>query len=128
MGTMFGTLILVALALAVFLAPRTRPSVPECVVVEEAGVRHMRADGTVEYVAWRNLVAVEIVTTDDGPIVEDVFFLLHARDGGGCVVPHALSDELLPRLQALPGFDNVQVIRAMGSTQNARFVCWRAAS
>jgi hypothetical protein len=28
-------------------------------------------------------------------------------------------------LQELPGFDNEQVIAAMCSTKNARFLCWR---
>jgi hypothetical protein len=35
--------------------------------------------------------------------------------------------ELLVRLQQLPGFDNGVVIKAMGSTGDARFVCWKRA-
>jgi hypothetical protein len=67
--------------------------------------------------------------TDEGPFVDDVFFLLLGNDGKGCCVPPGAegSGPLLDRLQALPGFDNGKVIEAMGSTGNARFVCWRKA-
>ena len=34
-------------------------------------------------------------------------------------------NELLSRLQQLPGFDNEAVIKAMGSTNNAKFLCWK---
>jgi hypothetical protein len=33
--------------------------------------------------------------------------------------------DLLQALQKLPGFDHQAVIAAMGSTSNAKFVCWR---
>jgi hypothetical protein len=39
----------------------------------------------------------------------------------------AESGALLERLQRLPDFDNGKVIEAMGSTGNARFVCWKKA-
>jgi hypothetical protein len=98
------------------------------VVVDERGVTCRRPGGTVEAVAWADLRAVEILTTDEGPWSEDVFWVLHGR-GGGCVVPQEAegSNALLERLQQLPGFDNAAVIRAMGSTENARFPCWKAA-
>ena len=35
------------------------------------------------------------------------------------------SDKLLEVLQKLPGFDNEVVIKAMGSAENAKFVCWK---
>ena len=36
--------------------------------------------------------------------------------------------ELLTRLQQLPGFDNGAVIKAMGSTKNDKFLCWKRSS
>lgn len=74
------------------------------------------------------LAEVRIVTTDDGPFEADVLWLLIPLDGPPLHIPNdALGAEaLLPALQALPGFDNAAVVRAMGSTTPATFTIWRA--
>jgi hypothetical protein len=75
-----------------------------------------------------DLEEVGIVTTDEGPFKEDVFFLLLAADRkSGCVVPQSCdgAKELLERLQKLSDFDNQAVIDAMCSMSNARFLCWK---
>lgn len=89
-------------------------------------VRCQRADGTTEEVSWDELVAVEILTTDAGPFVCDVFFVLHGRERG-CVVPQEAEGctELLERLQKLPRFNNQAVIDAMSCATNARFRAWQ---
>lgn len=94
--------------------------------IDDLGVRRTLGDGRVESITWAELVRVEVLTTDEGPYAQDFFFLLFAGDGQGCVVPNDQSQGLLPRLQALPGFDNTVLVSACGSTQNARFVCWVA--
>jgi hypothetical protein len=97
------------------------------VVVDQVGVRRRLPDGREEAVRWDDLVEVAIRTTPDGPWLEDVFFLLTSRDGGGCAVPHgeAVDRDLLRWLQALRGFDNEKVVEAMGCAEDAVFVCWR---
>ena len=99
------------------------------VEMDEYGVTRYLSDGTKEYVAWDDLAEVEIVTTADGPFIEDVFFILKGRSGSGCVVPHGLACDvkLLERLQRLPGFRNEMVIKAMCCTDEDRFSCWNAA-
>jgi hypothetical protein len=80
-----------------------------------------------EAVAWADLIWVRVYTTSAGPAVEDVYFALGGADGKGCLVAHdlAVRSKLLDVLQArLPGFDNEQVIRAMGSTSDAYFTVW----
>jgi hypothetical protein len=80
-----------------------------------------------EAVAWADLVWVRVYTTGAGPAVEDVFFALGGADGKGCLVAHdlAVRSNLLAVLQErLPGFDNDQVLRAMGSTSDAYFTVW----
>jgi len=93
---------------------------------DDVGVHRRLSDGAMEEVAWANLVRVEILTTDEGPAVDDLFWVLHGANGTGCVVPSEAvpGDALLVRLQALPGFDNEAVIRAMSETGNARFLAW----
>ncbi len=82
-------------------------------------------DGRVESVSWNELQEVAIITTDEGPLVDDVFWVLSGV-GKGCAVPSESDGmkELLARLQELPGFNNESVIRAMGSTSNSKFICW----
>ena len=96
------------------------------VTMTNEGVSCTRPDGRVESVKWSDLNLVAIVTTDDGPFSPDVFLLLTGEESG-CAIPLGGSgaDELLKKLQALPGFDNSAVIKAMCSTDNNRFICWR---
>ena len=97
------------------------------VTVDDTSVQRRLSDGTVERVAWAHLVEVSIMTTDEGPLNEDVYIALAAADGSGCLIPQGApeSQALLERLQKLPGFDNERFIQAMQSTSRARFVCWR---
>ena len=94
--------------------------------VDDVGVTRLLGDG-FERVRWDELVEVKIVTTSEGPFLEDVFFVLVGAHGNGCVVAQSLMDEvgLLARLQQLPGFDNEAVIDAMKCTDDGEFVCWR---
>jgi len=84
-----------------------------------------RPDGSIECVRWDDLQKVSVLTTSDGPLVTDVFWLLHGEQGG-CAIPQGATgdSELLERLQRLPGFDNKTFIDAMGSTEEAMFTCW----
>ena len=98
------------------------------VELSDEGVRRRTGRGETEEVRWTELIAVEVVTTDDGPAAEDVFFVLHGS-AGGCVVPQGQMPEgLLERLQALPGFDNEVLIEAMASVDHATFTCWTGRS
>jgi hypothetical protein len=95
---------------------------------DDTTIRRRPARGKVESITWDELASIDIVTTDEGPHLDDVFWVLGDRDGSrGCaIVGDAVGFEaLLPRLQALPGFDNGAVIQAMGSTSNARVAVWR---
>lgn len=109
------------------LRERGLPGGARAVCISDDGVTRDLGGGKREHVAWADLQAVEIITTAGGPYAEDVFWVLSGSEGG-CLVPG--SDPgisgLLERVQALPGFDNEQVIRAMGSTGDARFPCWAA--
>jgi hypothetical protein len=80
----------------------------------------------MEVVYWDDLVEISIITTDEGPFVDDVFWILSGSTSG-CLAPSEAegTKELLSKLQQLPGFDNEAAIRAMGSTSNAKFLCWQ---
>ena len=105
--------------------PSLQPESQYVVRMSESEVSCTHPDGTTESVAWDALQRIEIVTTDTGPFLMDVFWVL---DGGdrGCVVPQGATGdrELLGRLQELPGFRNDAVISAMACTNNQRFLVW----
>jgi hypothetical protein len=101
-----------------------------CVVqLSETGVSSTNPNGRIDTVEWHDLNSVEIVTTDKGPFFPDVFWLLNGSRTK-CVIPQGATGEteLLNRLQKLPGFRNEALIKAMQSTDNARFLCWQRAS
>jgi hypothetical protein len=96
------------------------------VELSDTGVTYHRPDGISRTVLWDDLRAVLIETTDEGPFVEDVWWILIDSDGH-CIIPQGAEPEgeLLGRLQQLPGFNNDAVIAAMGSVENQQFVCWQ---
>jgi hypothetical protein len=106
-----------------FFSSRTRRN---RVVFDDQGVCRTMSDGTTETVTWDELREVAIVTNDEGPFADDVYWVLSGATRG-CAVPSGAEGmkELLPRLQALPGFDNRVVVEAMGSAADAKFVCWK---
>jgi len=86
-----------------------------------------RPDGLTERVAWDELQAFIVETTDDGPWAPDVFWVLAGSTTSRCIIPQGATGDkaLLERLQKLPGFNNEEFIRAMGSTSNEKFLCWK---
>lgn len=92
---------------------------------EPEGIVTNRDSPSEERIRWEHLVEVRIVTTDEGPLLEDVFWLLLDANEKGIVIPGADIAPLLSTLQKLPRFDNEAVIRAAASTDNASFVAWR---
>ena len=118
---------LASIAFLIFLEPRLRKQARETVQVDENGV--LRVDGPVrEQIKWDEVVEIRIITTDEGPFREDVFFALVGTNGKGCLVPHdaAARTKLLEELQVrFAGLDNVTLIKAMGSTSNDNFLVWK---
>jgi hypothetical protein len=96
------------------------------VTVSDACVTCQRPAGEVDRVAWDDLKTVIVKTTDEGPLLPDVFWLL-AGEKSSCLIPQGATGEksLLEKLQALPNFDHEALARAMCSTDNREFVCWQ---
>ncbi|MCG6154301.1 hypothetical protein [Rubinisphaera margarita] len=106
--------------------PQLIPESQYIVDISDIDVRCSRPDGTIESISWNDLQLVEIHTTDEGPFLPDVFWVLHGSDGG-CIIPQGATGEakLLESLQALPQFRDEAMIDAMSSAENNRFVCWQ---
>jgi len=110
----------------IYIEPRLRKPEKETVQVDGEGV--LRVDGDVnEKIYWKDVKEIRIITTDEGPYVEDVFFVLEGNEGSGCLVPHdaAVRTNLLEELQTrFPELDDELVIKAMGCTSNNSFLLW----
>lgn len=113
--------------------PEGKGLYPEClfvVTVSDSEIVNKCPDGSIERVAVGDLKEVAIETNTSGPWGADVWWLLTgSTPEAGCAYPGGATGEqnVLKWLNGLPGFDDKVVIQAMGSTSNARFVCWRAA-
>jgi len=113
---------------SLLIAPRGDRVCSEQLTIDDVGISRT-ARRFREYVAWDDITRVRIMTTDRGPELEDVFFIVDGRSGQGCVIPHdlAVRGGLLEALQSrLEGLDNTAVIEAMGSIENRVFTIWEA--
>jgi hypothetical protein len=117
------------LAVVFLLLPNVGSRQREFVQVDEDGVA-VETKAGIERVRWADLSKVRILTTNEGPWVEDVYFLLETQGGKGCAVPHgaAVRTRLLEELQSrLPGVRDEKVIEAMSCTDNSSFTIWERA-
>ncbi|MEW9534390.1 hypothetical protein [Microbispora sp. NPDC049125] len=102
------------------------------VYVTEEGVTRHYADGSVEALAWEDVVEVRVggQTPHDEPSDEpgDVLIVLLDRDGEGCVVPRSATDaSFLARLRYLPDFDLDRLSTAVDrAADDGYVVVWRS--
>jgi len=85
--------------------------------------------GESSSVCLSGLDEVAVITTDEGPFVEDVFWALRTRERE-VLVPQgvAVFDSLFDVFIKWPGFDEQPFIKAMCCARNGKFVCWRRVS
>lgn len=95
-------------------------------------VRHLSSNstgitvGSAEHYPWAALREIRVETTAAGPHDDDFFVVLELDGRARPVrIPEPLVQRVLSDLQGLPGFDNDQFLRAIGSTSKATFLCWR---
>lgn len=107
--------------------PPLQPESQFIVRLSDSEVVCEHPDGQTERVAWEELQEFLIVTTDEGPCIPDVFWVLEGSPTSRCVIPQGATGDkaLLARLQELPGFDNTAFLHAMSSTENDTFLCWK---
>lgn len=72
------------------------------------------------------LTRIDIIVSTDWGAAPDIFWTLQHRDGPDLSIPARAEggENLADAFAALPGFDYQKVIRAMGTTGDARFLIW----
>ena len=102
-----------------------KPRLQDNVHMNDEEIVREISDGTTERVRWDELRKVTIITTDQGPFLEDVFFILESSNSGALITHDwATKIQLLEQLEKLPNFNFEQVIKAMTCTDNNSFLCW----
>ena len=78
-------------------------------------------------VLWNELTKIDVLTTDDGPAVCDVIFMLYGTNGNGVAIPQDRPESkvVVDKILNLPGFDYECFINAMGSADNQLFHVWK---
>lgn len=107
------------------LRPPESPFWCKAVRIDDSGLTALSGRGPELRLKFDDIQRVAIRTTDEGPGVEDVYWVLATRDQM-CLIPHGVEGEsdLFDRLLKLPNFDNQAMIAAMTCTENAEFECW----
>lgn len=98
------------------------------VLADELGFRATDPTGKTAFAPRADLTLVAIATNDSGPWGADVWWLMYGADGQlACGFPQGATGEkhVVRALMALPGFDQREMIKAMGCTSNANFIVWR---
>jgi hypothetical protein len=96
--------------------------------ITDEGVLRRLGRGNSEYVRWKDLREVTLVSTQGMNVAEDYFYVLAGTGNSGVLVGQNLAakHDLLSHLAKLPGFDHRGIAMAMGATGNQRFLLWRA--
>jgi len=126
---LFGVCALIFIAQP-WMRERASRKVKERVEFDDQEIRRFLPGGKRESIRWDELHEIGIVTTDEGPGVDDVFWLfLNADRSRGCAVSNDAEGfaALLQRIQQLPDFNNEAVVMAMGSAVDNKFVVWQKA-
>ena len=107
-------------------AGKLMPESLSVVSMDELQVTCHHPEREPQAVPWSKLNQVAILTTDQGPMLCDVYWHL-IGDKSECLIPQGATGELelIAALQKLPGFDHDKAIAAMCCTDNRTFVCWK---
>ncbi len=79
---------------------------------------------------WLDVSEVEIITTDEGPWREDLYWVISFKNSRECIVIPQLAEGGNSMLEAIPKIlgepDWMMATEAMGSCVNNRFLIWSA--
>lgn len=99
---------------------------PGVIEVTERQLSYFAAEGGVRF-SLDDVIRIEIVTTDSGPISDDMFWLFALNDQSLLRIPASAEGAgvLIDMLAGFPGTNYDAVIRASGSTARDRFLIWQ---
>lgn len=101
------------------------PVGPDITITEEEIICKF-SSGQVDHIRWNNVAKVQVLTTDEGPYVCDVFYILTDTAGKGVAIPQDKpeSGTIIEKITRWPGFQHEEMVLAMGSTEVKWFTVW----
>ena len=105
---------------------RLLPESRVIVTTDDQGIRAAYPDGRTQQIRWNQIVRVSIETDDSGPWGADVWWIFDGSDERVAYPQGATGENEAMGVygERLHGFNWEAVVRANGSTSNARFICW----
>lgn len=96
--------------------------------ITDEGILRRLSGGNTEYVRWRDLREVTMVSTAGMNVSEEYFYVLAGTGNAGVLVGQNLAakHDLLSHLAKLPGFDHRGVAAGLGAMGSQRLLLWRA--
>ncbi|QDC07827.1 hypothetical protein FHY55_00560 [Oceanicola sp. D3] len=93
--------------------------------LDEGSLRYLTGAGGA-VISLPDVVRIEIETTGEGPMVDDLFWLWVTPEGTARIPASAAgSEKMVDALAAFPGARYEQVIAASGSTEPRLFIVWQ---
>ncbi len=94
---------------------------PDSIIYEHGMMR--------DEIALDQIIEIAVVTTNEGPFVNDVFVVLKGAQNEIKIPQEAENFEaLFDVFKKFEGFNYEAFIEAMSSTENDKFVCWKRAN
>lgn len=104
-----------------------RGTEPFITITEAELICQYPSSNKTDKITWDDIIRIDVITTDKGPAVCDVFILI-TDDNGSVAIPQDREEEskiVIDRIFKLPNFDFEQFIKAMSSAENNTFNVWR---
>jgi len=80
-----------------------------------------------EEIDWDEIEEIEIITTDEGPFLPDVWLVLTGKNNKGCSIPQGSAGwtKVYDIVSKYEGFNFEKVIESASSTENKVFDIWK---
>tara|TARA_B110000967_G_C18751764_1_gene493190 strand:+ start:565 stop:927 length:363 start_codon:yes stop_codon:yes gene_type:complete len=96
------------------------------VEVNGTEIKTVDYDGLETRIKINEISQIIIETNDSGPWGTDIWWRILGKQGLLAIPGGATGEsEMLECFQKFPKFNNEELIKAMSSTNNAEFVCWK---
>jgi hypothetical protein len=106
--------------------PRKQPEDYYDITITDEYVKVEHPKRKTEQIKWKDIEEIDIITTDEGPFLPDVWLILTGK-GSGCSMPQGAPNfnEIYEKISKYEDFRFEEFIKAMSSTDNARFNLWK---
>ncbi|MGZ3765678.1 MAG: hypothetical protein ACXVB0_17225 [Mucilaginibacter sp.] len=95
------------------------------VTITDEWIRVEHPKWGTESIFWKEVHAILLINTDEGPFIPDIWLTL-IGDNGKCMIPHGCKgfEDVYQIVSKYKGFNFDNVSKSMAITHNAEFLLW----